>query len=391
MSDPSLMLSWERSRLSTLPKNELYRLSDASRIFSIPEILEAILLSLDMHTLLISSRVCCTWNNLIKSSRKIQQALFYIPVDVVGPGQPPIKNPLVVERIWVESIRAQLPSRPRISKQLCGRLGGIPYILSEKKEQAYLRPEASWRLMLVQQAPNSIVRIWNPEMPPDRPYSHRPGMFDTHAKWTPNRDYIRLEIVQYWVDAGTFAPSPLPFLFWVDPMRMRKVRSRKRLARNTLLTQYVAQFDFTINTDCYGWMGFSPGVDDGNPIKQAWFPEWCKDRDVTLLGGSHSKLVILCPTLSVDCSGKQCIKGTFATKFDWPHGSFYNIYTGTMPNNWLYDPNFTKHNAHEESDPRGDWTSAEATIQYSMSLMCRDWPLSHLNVIKEYYTMLVKN
>ncbi|KAE8334057.1 hypothetical protein BDV39DRAFT_198964 [Aspergillus sergii] len=300
MSDPSLMLSWEKGRLPTLLENEPYRLSDAYRIFSIPEILEAILLSLDMHTLLISARVCCTWNKLIKGSRKIQQALFYIPLDTVAPGQPPTKNPLVVEKVWVEFIRTQLPSRPIFSKSLCGGLRGIPYISSEKREQAYLRPEASWRRMLLQQPPNSIVRFWNPERPPDRPYSHRPGMFDTHARWTPNRDYIRLENVQYWVDAGTFAPSPLPFLFWVDPMLMRKVRSRKRLARNTLLTQYVAQFDFTINTDCYGWMGVTPGLDDGNPIKQAWFPEWCDNRDVTLLGGGHSNLVILCPTPSPD-------------------------------------------------------------------------------------------
>ncbi|GMG02023.1 unnamed protein product [Aspergillus oryzae var. brunneus] len=284
MPGPEVMLSGGRSRRSTLPKKKGYRLLDASRIFYIPEILEAILLNLDMHTLLLSARVCCTWNNLIKSSRKIQQALFYIPVNMVAPGQPPIKNPLVVEKIWFEFIRTQLDSRPRMGAWMCGGHRGIPHISSEKREQAYMRPEASWRRMLLQQPPNSIVRFWNPK-DPDRPYSHRSGMIDTHAKWMPNRDYIRMENLQYWVDAGTFSPSPLPFLCWVDPWLMRKVRSRKKLARNTLLTQYVAQFDLTLNTDYHSFGAVIRGPDDCNPIEHAWFPKWCKERDVTLLGG----------------------------------------------------------------------------------------------------------
>ncbi|RAH73843.1 uncharacterized protein BO66DRAFT_434836 [Aspergillus aculeatinus CBS 121060] len=69
--------------------------SDPSVIFFIPELLEAILLNLDMHTLLISTRVCFTWKDLITSSRKIQQALYYVPVE---PQRKPRKNPLVGER-----------------------------------------------------------------------------------------------------------------------------------------------------------------------------------------------------------------------------------------------------------------------------------------------------
>ncbi|KAE8419509.1 hypothetical protein BDV36DRAFT_294103 [Aspergillus pseudocaelatus] len=285
MSDPAVNISLERSTRSTPPESRAQRLSDASRIFFIPEILEDILLSLDMYTLLISARVCCTWNSLIKSSRKIQQALFYIPSDTVAPGQPRVKNPLVVEKIWFEFIRTQLYSRPRVSGWLCGGLRGIPYISSKKREEAYLRPEASWRRMLLQQPPNSIVCFWNPE-DPDRPYSHHRGTVDTHAKWTPNRDYIRMENVQYWVDIGAFSPGLLPFLCWVDPLLMKKVRSRKTLARDAVLTQYVAQFDLTINTEDYdGYPTIIPDPDDPKPRKQAWFPEWCKERDVTLLGG----------------------------------------------------------------------------------------------------------
>ncbi|KAE8139258.1 hypothetical protein BDV38DRAFT_281423 [Aspergillus pseudotamarii] len=284
MLDPAVMFSLERSRRSMLPEHMAQRLSDASRIFFTPEILEAILLSLDMHTLLISARVCCTWNSLIKSPRKIQRALFYIPSDTVAPGQPRVKNPLVVEKIWVEFIRTQLYSRPRVGGWLCGGLREIPYISSEKTEEAYLRPEVSWRRILLQQPPNSIVRFWNPENP-DRPYSHHHGMIDTHAKWMPNRDYIRMDNVQYWVDIGAFSPGLLPFLCWVDPLLMSKVRSRTRLAKDTVLAKYLAQFDLTINTDYHCCPVIKPDPDDPNPRKQAGFPEWCEESDVSLLWG----------------------------------------------------------------------------------------------------------
>ena len=50
-----------------------------SRVFLIPEILETILLSADMRTLLISQRVSSYWYNLIAESPRLQRALFFEP------------------------------------------------------------------------------------------------------------------------------------------------------------------------------------------------------------------------------------------------------------------------------------------------------------------------
>lgn len=47
----------------------------------IAELLEAVLLELDMRTLLVSAqRVSKHWHAVIKHSPRIQQALFYTPV-----------------------------------------------------------------------------------------------------------------------------------------------------------------------------------------------------------------------------------------------------------------------------------------------------------------------
>lgn len=50
------------------------------------------LLYIDMRTILLSQRVCRSWHNVIKRSKAIQQALFFIPIKMTnvptmhGPG-----------------------------------------------------------------------------------------------------------------------------------------------------------------------------------------------------------------------------------------------------------------------------------------------------------------
>ncbi|RAH85132.1 hypothetical protein BO86DRAFT_396757 [Aspergillus japonicus CBS 114.51] len=73
--------------------NRLMSNSQASKIFDAPETLERILLGLDIYTLLVSARVCHTWSTPIKFSRKIQQALFYIPVETPAPHHPTHQEP----------------------------------------------------------------------------------------------------------------------------------------------------------------------------------------------------------------------------------------------------------------------------------------------------------
>ncbi|RAH51111.1 uncharacterized protein BO95DRAFT_319387, partial [Aspergillus brunneoviolaceus CBS 621.78] len=112
----------------------------------IPEILEKILLGLDMKTLLLSTRVCRAWNALIRSSPSIQKALFFRAADPV-PGQAKAKNPLVEEKVWHDFLH------PRLFSRLVGAayFSAYPLIESEEIDKAYLRPEASWRRMLLQQ------------------------------------------------------------------------------------------------------------------------------------------------------------------------------------------------------------------------------------------------
>ncbi|ELR08100.1 hypothetical protein GMDG_02927 [Pseudogymnoascus destructans 20631-21] len=60
------------------------RCSAANAVPSIPDILEAILLSVDMKTLLLSQRVSRDWASIMASSLVIQQALFFQPVQAVS-------------------------------------------------------------------------------------------------------------------------------------------------------------------------------------------------------------------------------------------------------------------------------------------------------------------
>lgn len=58
--------------------------SVANAVLSIPELLEAILLHVDMKTLLLSQRVDRNWASIMASSIVIQQALFFRPVQEVS-------------------------------------------------------------------------------------------------------------------------------------------------------------------------------------------------------------------------------------------------------------------------------------------------------------------
>ncbi|RAK77431.1 uncharacterized protein BO72DRAFT_105645 [Aspergillus fijiensis CBS 313.89] len=277
------MPALRRSKRFKNSENEISRPLGTPDIFLVPEIVEAILLRLDMHTLLISARVCATWNALIKSSRRIQQALFYVPIDTDTrkSRRKTRKNPLVMDKIWFEFIFVGLNSRRRHGAWHC------PSIASEKRERAYLRPEASWRRMLLQQPPTSIVRFWNPECLWG-PYWHilpKDQMVKTGAEWTPDGDYLRMENVAYEVDTGAISAGPLPFLCWADAEALRKVmrksKRRKQVRRDRTLKRYLRRFDLTINTEC---PEFWPIVwIEDHPVPVRDFRQFCETRDVKLL------------------------------------------------------------------------------------------------------------
>ncbi|OJK03502.1 hypothetical protein ASPACDRAFT_111286 [Aspergillus aculeatus ATCC 16872] len=258
--------------------------AEASRIFHVPEILEGILLGLDIYTLLISARVCHSWNSLIKSSRKIQQALFYIPVDAPVPQHPRTKNPLITDISWPEFIHRQLLSYTRPGPVCCFE---IPDMASKKSEAAYLRPEASWQNMLLQQPPNCIVRLWNPRRS-DLLYCKHRETADSHVRWKPNGDYLRLKNVVYYIDAGTFTPSPWPFLCFANGFELHKVmwkpERRDQMKRNPDLGRYLASFDLTVNTASKGcWpVVITPPDQPRRTARSIYLPSWFSRRDVRL-------------------------------------------------------------------------------------------------------------
>ncbi|RAK99969.1 uncharacterized protein BO80DRAFT_476998 [Aspergillus ibericus CBS 121593] len=175
-----------------------------ARIFIIPELLESILLNLDMHTLLISTRVSHLWNNLIKTSPRLQTALFLLPQSTAtASSQPRTKNPLLLDIIWPQFIARMLKTRPRPAY-----IGAwFPDIISTEKEEAYLRPEASWRRMFLHQPPTSRASfIVGPDI--------KKGPLHSYIKCGCHEGLIRLQDLEYLIDSGAIVPeSPYPFVF----------------------------------------------------------------------------------------------------------------------------------------------------------------------------------
>ncbi|KAL2012437.1 hypothetical protein VTN00DRAFT_5155 [Thermoascus crustaceus] len=158
-----------------------------NRVLSTPELLELILLHLDMRTLLTSAQlVCHAWTDLITSSPSIQQALFFRCVPVDSSSRTSIKkvyNPLLAELFppffpqdpttTATAISThqghgnedpvQNETNNNTSLTPDGQdareftLASLDLAKHPEKRTAYLRREASWRRMLIQQPPALTV------------------------------------------------------------------------------------------------------------------------------------------------------------------------------------------------------------------------------------------
>ncbi|KAF9634339.1 putative f-box domain protein [Lasiodiplodia theobromae] len=171
-------------------------------VLQIPELLELILAQLPMRDLLLAQRVCRRFNNLIQTSIVLQQALFFrplpkpatpeptttpkrptwppfepsfsLPFPVSLPFPPPISNPRKQQKNHPlpESVGqnpllvAAFP--PWFSRNMSdlsyttdqchfSRFKDLP--LAGARRDAFLRPEASWRLMMVTQPPISVMSV----------------------------------------------------------------------------------------------------------------------------------------------------------------------------------------------------------------------------------------
>lgn len=117
-------------------------------VFTIPELLETILLHLDPRTLLTAQSTCKTWTTLITTSPRIQQALFFIP------SSHPEKelNPLLVHS-FPSLFPSPSPREENYVQDARFTFTSLDMFGSPAKMKAYMRAEASWRRMLVQQPP----------------------------------------------------------------------------------------------------------------------------------------------------------------------------------------------------------------------------------------------
>ncbi|CZR52842.1 uncharacterized protein PAC_02719 [Phialocephala subalpina] len=122
--------------------------------FSLPEILENILLQLPVRDLLVNAQlVCRDWNTAIKSPT-LQRALFFLPV----PGtqiQYSRFNPLLrkVFSPWFSKTQKKnVYARGKVFKDL-------DWYSSHEKIAAYAIKEASWRRMLPVQPPATTFQV----------------------------------------------------------------------------------------------------------------------------------------------------------------------------------------------------------------------------------------
>ncbi|RYO93275.1 hypothetical protein DL762_001224 [Monosporascus cannonballus] len=133
------------------------------RVLDIPEILEAILLHVDMRTLLVSAlRVSRFWYFLVARSPQLQRHLFFREDFSAGPADPKM-NPLLRETFPFCFPRDDDDGRARVyaKSERCATQGEGEYHNFARRTAAHVlhnpvafnRLQASWRRMLVQQPP----------------------------------------------------------------------------------------------------------------------------------------------------------------------------------------------------------------------------------------------
>ncbi|EME80833.1 uncharacterized protein MYCFIDRAFT_85212 [Pseudocercospora fijiensis CIRAD86] len=107
------------------------------------ELLQAILLSLDTKTLLLSQRTCKTWQDVIADSILLQEALFF------RPAPPPDHT----------DCKPQFDALASEVFQLRKLKPGFPHIKAKHRPKEYINPwiTGSFRHMLITQPPAQVV------------------------------------------------------------------------------------------------------------------------------------------------------------------------------------------------------------------------------------------
>ncbi|KAJ6178171.1 hypothetical protein N7519_008632 [Penicillium mononematosum] len=137
--------------------DEIGTRSAINKVMDTPEILEMILAGTDMRTLLTSAqRVCRNWASLIRNSRSVQKALFFIPIkdSEWGVGEK-IPNPLLTE-----TFASFFPTKNRPDTYQFD-FHDLVMTRDASTMARFIRADASWRKMLVQQPPISKVGLFH--------------------------------------------------------------------------------------------------------------------------------------------------------------------------------------------------------------------------------------
>lgn len=142
-----------------------------SIVLSTAEILESILLELDLETLLTAAQQTCrAWKYVIDASPSLQKALFFSPIEDTEGHKEKIRNPLLVGRFppfFTKPNREDMFALEPRSFMSC-----LDMIKRRYKFEAYVRPEASWRHMLVQQPPVSVLANFEASYRPEEYYNY---------------------------------------------------------------------------------------------------------------------------------------------------------------------------------------------------------------------------
>lgn len=176
------------------------------------EIQELILLQVDRPTLLVSvQRVCRQWYNLIRYSRKLQEYLFLTPVR--KPQENPERNPFFTNHLWNNFLHKRIQSLKQ--PVYCG-MEDFDF-MDPWEEAIYLRPEASWRRMLLQQTRDFNIAVIKID-----PITRR-GAKLAVTQFKIQRIVLIDEIARA-VHAGILIPHQDPFEFYLEPLHSSWIR-----------------------------------------------------------------------------------------------------------------------------------------------------------------------
>jgi hypothetical protein len=131
-------------------------MSSLQKVVATPELLEAILAQLDVRTLLVSAQLVSHYfYDIVSSSVRLQQALFFIPEPLSDGPVDAVCNPLLLNpfRFWFQpSGRASFKHRGYSVHSFRAMS-----VWNSDARDKFMRRRASWRRMLVQQpAPTSL-------------------------------------------------------------------------------------------------------------------------------------------------------------------------------------------------------------------------------------------